>query len=319
MFCFPEDFIKRLNAIYGYDIAHNILISLSNKKAITFRVNSLKSNVLKIKLFLKNSKIDFQQSMLFNDAFHIVNTTLKKLQESDIYKNGEIYIQNLSSMIPVHVLNPVENTKILDIAAAPGSKTTLIAAMMKNKGEIVANDTSKIRLLRLKANLENQGVDICRVISNPAQIVWKKYPEYFDKVLVDVPCSMEGSFSKEKPTSYSTWSKNKIKILSKQQKWILRSALSCLKPGGELVYSTCTLTPEENEEVIDWILNKEKEKIELINIMNYDKIRCSVLRSWNSKIYANLDATLKILPQGNFEGFYIAKIRKISTTVKYIP
>lgn len=98
-----------------------------------------------------------------------------------------------------------------------------------------------------------------RIVENDARSIWQKYPEYFDCTLADVPCSMEGRFTYDDPDSYKDWSVKRLKDMMSLQKWILRSAISATKPGGTIVYSTCTLSPEENEQVIDWILKKKKE------------------------------------------------------------
>jgi len=313
---FPEQFIERVKLIFGDYESENILDSLSQRKPITLRINTLKvqfNDAIKIIQFLNTPYISIPW---YKNAFIFPNTNLKTIQATEIYKNGGFYVQNASSMIPALVLNPSESDKVLDITAAPGSKTTLLANLMNNKGEIVANDTSSIRILRLKANILNQNVNNCRIISKPAQILWRIYPEYFDKVLADVPCSMEGSFSFEKPTSYSNWSLQKIKILSKHQKWILRSAFSCLKPGGLLIYSTCTLAPEENEEIVDWLINKESGSIELVKIDGFEEIKTIPILKWKTKLYNPLiKCTLRINPQYGYEGFFVAKFRKLKSTV----
>lgn len=275
---FPQEFIRRLKQL-------NIDPAVFKKKPTTFRINTLKINHLQLPGF----EFDFVPNI--PGAFILNNKSQKELTQTDVYKNGEIYVQSLSSMMPALVLDPKPGEKILDITAAPGSKTTQMAALMENRGEIVANDASFERIYRLKANLAVQGVTIARVIKNDARAIWQQFPEYFDRVLVDVPCSMEGRFQTNNPKTYQDWSIKKIKILAQLQKWILRSAVSATKPGGTLVYSTCTLNHEENENVIDWILKKEKGNIELVKME-------------------------RINPSELMEGFFIAKIRKLNSNVR---
>ena len=238
------------------------------------------------------------------------------LTASDLYSQGFFYIQSLSSMVPPLVLNPQPGEKILDLTAAPGSKTTQIAMLMKNTGEIVANDKSTIRNYKLTANLKIQGVKNTKVENLPGQILWKKYPECFDKTLVDVPCSMEGRINLADEKSYEDWSTNKIHYLEEVQKFLLRSAISATKPGGEIVYSTCTLAPEENEGVIDWLLIKEKGKVIVEDIDLTFSDKSSSLTRWNNKIFSKeIKKTLRIFPSFLMEGFYIAKLKKLSSTI----
>jgi tRNA (cytosine49-C5)-methyltransferase len=180
----------------------------------------------------------------------------------------------------------------------------------------VANDTSYIRNYKLTANLQIQGVTNTSVMKFPGQIIWQKYPEYFDRVLVDVPCTMEGRINCDNPKSFGFWSTGKIKELAEIQKWLLRSAISSLKPGGIAVYSTCTLTPEENEGIIDWILKKEKDAIKI------DKIKLPNLEfdppviAWGEKKYnPEVEKTVRIKPNLTMEGFFIAKITKLKSTI----
>jgi NOL1/NOP2/sun family putative RNA methylase len=220
-------------------------------------------------------------------------------------------------MVPPLILNPQKDDKILDICAAPGSKTTQIAALMGNSGVIIANDTSLIRLYKLRANLKIQGVINTQTARIPGQTIWQKYPEYFDRVLADVPCSMEGRFYTSDKKTFQDWSKAKIKKLSEIQKWILRSAVSATKPGGTIVYSTCTLAPEENEGVIDWIIKKEKGNIIIEEIDINGLTFNPPLNKWGEKIYdPQIKLTKRILPGQEMEGFFIAKIRKLSSNIK---
>ncbi len=245
----------------------------------TFRVNTLKSDFETIK-----SKLDFEYTV--QDGAFITNHPLRQIQEMDIYKNGEIYVQGLSSMIPATILNLESCDCVLDICSAPGSKTSQIAAMMQNTGQIIANDNSRIRIYKLEANLKKLGVTNTTIVHSSGQSLWQKYPDYFDKSLVDVPCSMEGRFSSLNPKSYKDWSPGKVKELAQLQKFLLRSAFGCTKPGGTIVYSTCTINTRENEEVVEWLLEKEPGRVELVS-------------------------TQRINPSPIMEGFFVAKLKKL--------
>jgi 16S rRNA (cytosine1407-C5)-methyltransferase len=305
----PEDFLSRLKVIYG-DNFQDILNTFEVKKPTTFRVNTLKSTEEEVVTQLKSLGFELEKTDI-NNAFILKNKTQRELTETEIYKQGFIYIQGLSSMIPPIILDPQENELILDMCAAPGSKTTQISALMKNTGQIIANDMSKVRLYKLAANIQTLGVTNIKTIHMRAQDLWKKFPNTFDKVLVDVPCSLEGRFSTNYPKSYSQWSIKKVKILSEHQKHILRSAISCAKPGGIIIYSTCTISPEENEEVIDWILKKEKDiRLESVEISGVKK--GDTIRKWEGKEYSqDVSKTLRLTPTDNMEAFFVAKLKKL--------
>jgi 16S rRNA (cytosine1407-C5)-methyltransferase len=218
-------------------------------------------------------------------------------------------------MIPALVLNPQPHEKILDLCSAPGSKTTQIAALMKNTGELTANDLSYKRLFKLKENLKHMEVTNAKVLNLPGESFWKNLPEYFDRSLVDVPCSMEGRIRVNEPKTYQDWSPKKIKQLSKLQKYLLRSAISATKVGGTIVYSSCTLSPEENEEVIEWVVSKTPAalSVEPIHLPNV-KLK-NGLETWKKKQFNFTKNCARIIPSAKMEGFFIAKIYKVASTL----
>jgi len=289
----PKEFLNRLETIVPTDKLHAILDAYTVMRPTTFRVNTLKTTVYKLLHLLTKQHIVFEPSSVSSLAF-ILKGDKRQLLDLPAYTEGLFYIQSLSSMLPVLALDPQQNDKILDIAAAPGSKTTQMAAIMNNTGQIVANDNSRIRGYKLEANLCTQGVTNTTTRISAGQTLWQDYPEYFDKALVDVPCSMEGTFTTTNPKTYEHWSLKGIKELVQRQKWLLRSAISATKPGGTIVYSTCTLEPIENEQNIDWILKKEKNNIELV------------------------DKPIAIYPSERMEGFFVAKLRKVSSNIPSI-
>lgn len=297
-----------LQLSYSSNEVKEIFDGFSLQRTTTLRINTLKitkedflAEALKYQVILE--PVDW-----YENAFILRSPTQREFSELPLYTESKCYIQSLSSMLPPLVLNPQPHEKVLDLCAAPGSKTSQIAMMMNNTGEIVANDASHTRIYRLKANLENLGVTNTKVVRSVGQGLWHEYPEYFDKALVDVPCSMEGRIQLETPTSYEDWSVKKVKELQEVQKFLLRSAISATRPGGTIVYSTCTLSLEENEKVIQWILRKEAGKVEL---ENFDIQHVPWKQAFDNQ------STKKIFPSQTFEGFFIAKLRKLQTTVSY--
>ena len=310
----PLEFRERLAEIIP-DKVHKVFNVFTQGRDTTIRTNTLKISPLELKEKLENAHIKILDVKWNKNAF-IIKDSLRTLQELPLYQNGFFYVQSLSSQVPPLVLNPKKDTKVLDICAAPGSKTTQIASLMGNTGEILANDINHIRLLKLSANVKTQGVTNVLTSHFPAQSLWTHFPEYFDYTLVDVPCSGEGRFYIHEPKSFAGWSQKNVEKLAKQAKWILRSAVSATKVGGRIVYSTCTLSPEENEEAVEWIMEKEKGalEVEYIHIPGLDTY--PALRGWNGKQFLpDISKTIRILPSKTMEGFYVASLRKVRSNI----
>jgi len=158
-------------------------------------------------------------------------------------------------MLPPIVLHPSEKDLVLDLCSAPGSKTTQLAEMMKNKGRLVVNELEMDRIKALVFNLDKMNFLNCGIVHQRGEILSKYYDSYFDKILVDAPCSGLGIIQKKSEVN-KWWSVERVNNLVEIQNKLLVSAIKMLKVGGELVYSTCTLTPEENELIINRILEK---------------------------------------------------------------
>ena len=315
----PEELDQRLKAIILLGPQTSGDNFFSKKRRTTLRVNTIKTTA---EVFLKQMKelgVVLEQVPWYEKAFILKNENQRQdLFHSAPNDSGDFYVQGLSSMIPPLVLDPRPDDKLLDIAASPGSKTTQLSVQMNNTGEILANDISQDRLFKLKRNLDAQGAINVKLNRSLGETLWRRYPEYFDKTLADAPCSMEGRISLLDPRTFRNWSLKKIKALSKRQKWILRSAVSATKPGGTIVYSTCTLAPEENEEVIDWLLNKEADAIKLESISIPNLKLMPGITSWQGKKYnPEIRKTARILPSELMEGFFVAKIRKLRSTVNF--
>ncbi len=315
----PEKFLERIGMLYSEKDLPNVLKAFEERPIPSFRVNTLRAKTTDVKQKLEAQGFDLEQVRWYGDAFLLRNKSVRELTESDVYTAGNIYIQNLSSMIPALALDPKPDERILDIAAAPGSKTTQIADLMQNNGEIVANDLSRKRIFKLKDNLEQYGVTNTKIENHAGETFWKRYPEVFKKTLVDVPCSMEGRILCSDPKSYQDWSPKKIKQLALLQKYLLRSAISATDVGGTIIYSTCTLSPEENEDVIEWVIKRVNgnttnavsvEKIEIPNIS-----LTPALDSWKKRTFEHAKHTSRVTPSATMEGFFIAKIKKHKSTV----
>lgn len=312
----PEKFVERLQKLYSSEEIDAVFASMQTKPLPSFRTNTLRTTTSVLQKELERQGFILEQVSWFSDAFIVVNKSIRELTETEEYKQGLFYIQNLSSMLPALVLDPKPEETVLDLTAAPGSKTTQMAAMMQNKGKIIANDLSRPRLYKLRANLVSYGVTNTIVSNIPGQTFWKKYPEQFDKTLVDVPCTMEGRIRCDDPDSYKDWSPHKVKDLSVRQQYLLRSAIASTKVGGTIVYSTCTLSPEENEGVIDWILKKEGEAVTVESITIPGLSSGHGITQWSKSYNPQVQNTLRMLPSTRMEGFFVAKLHKHASTIQ---
>ena len=218
----------------------------------------------------------------------------------DLYLDGRIYVQGLSSMVPALALAPRPGDRVLDLAAAPGSKTTQMAAMMGNRGVILANEPNAVRAERLAYNARLQGCSIVEVHRGWGEKLGTEMPESFDRVLVDAPCSGEGRFTAAEPGTWRSWSRRTVAESVRLQRRLLASGIRALKPGGTLVYSTCTVNAEENEAIVEGALGTQQVSVEPVPIRVPGAL--SGVRG--------LEAAVRIVPDRDHEGFFVCRMRK---------
>ncbi len=268
----------------------------------SIRVNTLKADIDYVVKRLEDIIVD--RVPWCNEGFFVNTDEFGKIPEHQL---GIVFAQEASSMIPPVVMELKPNLKVLDIAAAPGAKTTQIAQYMENKGCIIANDVKYSRLNILISNLQKCGVLIARVTMKDGRY-FARFENRFDAVLVDVPCSNIGMIRKNYKY-IKLWSLKESYSLSRLQKELLIAAYKAVKPDGIVVYSTCTLDPIENEEVVDYLLRNTNAEIEDIKLPIK---RRKPFITFNGKEYLNeVKKCLRIHPQDNdTEGFFVAKIVK---------
>ena len=312
-----ESFEERIRKILTEEKDRKNFWEICHLEAIdSIRCNTLKISPEELKKRLLNYGWKIKQPFEnFPEIFIIEKET--NLKPGELGKTlehvlGYYYVQDISSMMPPIALSPKENELVLDLCASPGSKTTQMAAMMKNRGTIIANDLTIDRIMILNANLEKCGVTNTIVTKKDAVQfckIWdKKIKIKFDKILLDVPCSGEGTLRKS-PHTMEIWNLNFIKRLSQQQKKICASVIPLLKEEGILIYSTCTLSPEENEEVVDFMLRNFDLEIEEFEIPM--KSRPGILEWEGKKFDERIKLCKRIYPQDNdSDGFFLAKLRK---------
>lgn len=294
------DFLLRmLEEQYGIEIAKKIMEGYTKQRPVTFRVNTLKSNVETIENKLKEAKIEYEKTPWNKEAFIIKNVSKREIQELDIYKNGEIYLQSLSSMLPPIILKPQEGADILDMAAAPGGKTTQMAALSGNKAHITACEKNKIRAERLKYNVDKQGASCVFIMEKDARYIDDFFS--FDQILLDAPCSGSGTLNLNDSNLKNVFTKKLIEKSISSQLALLKKAIKILKPGKEMVYSTCSILAGENEDVVKKVLSSENAEIVPIDFEEIENIPV---------LPTKIDGTLCVFPNELYEGFFVAKIRK---------
>lgn len=307
----PELFLERLRRIIPADRWDEIVHTFSHPKPTTFRVNSLKTSAPLVQERLSAEGFQLDPVPWYAEAFVLRGRRLRELQETELYRDGSIYVQSLSSMLPPLVLDPKASDVVLDVTAAPGSKTTQLACLMGGEGRIVANDNNRIRFFKLRANVIQQAARNVEMTLFDGSVFGRRRPESFDKVLADVPCTTEGRFQTADPKSYRFWKPIKIREMAHKQRRLLDSAIAALRPGGALVYSTCTFAPEENEEVIQWALRRWGDVVSLEPITPEFSNWLPGLRQWAHRAFdPSMERTRRILPTDEMEGFFLARLRK---------
>ena len=308
-------FLERMSALLGKDMG-SYLEFLKKPLARSIRTNTLKISPEKLKERLESLGWIIDQPFKDHPEIMIIKNELApgELGRSMEHLLGYYYVQEIASMLSVLALKPGSGELVLDIAAAPGSKTTQIAAVMKNTGTIIANDVSLKRLKILASNIERCGATNTIITKKDGIALCRRLKEQgflFDKILVDAPCSGEGTL-RSSPITYQMWNPRTIKILSRLQKALLASSIEILKPGGEIVYSTCTHAPEENEEVVDFVLKKFENDIGIEKINLPVKCRPGINKWLDNDYDKDIEKSCRIYPQDNdTEGFFIAKLRRI--------
>lgn len=319
-----QELLADLTEVYG-QYTQQISDAWFTTKPLAVRHNSILDPTNQALAELKTTGLHIEVLPWYSDAWIITHPHLDQpasialFESTQAWKAGYLYRQNLASMVPPLLLELQQNHQVLDVAAAPGSKTSQIAALLNNTGTILANDISHTRLYKLKANLETLGVTNTTIHHGLGERIYQQFPAVFDAALADVPCSMMGRINIHDPHSNRPWSHKENKSLAKRQQWLLLSAVSSVRSGGIIVYSTCTLNILENEAVVDWVIKKSKRTIaiEPINIPAFpiklhtgEQVIMPGVTHWHDHQYhSDLHKTWRIVPNSLMEGFYVAKLR----------
>ncbi len=238
-----------------------------------------------------------------DDVFVLPIELRKTITKTKAYTQNKIYIQNLSSIFAAYSLEIDPDDWVLDLAAAPGGKSLIFSERAK---KVSAVEPDKSRFFRMKRNFKEHNAKNIQTYNKDGRFIYKACPGWFDKVFLDAPCSSEAHIDGE----VTWWSTRRVRRFSKLQKELIISAYESLKPGGQMIYATCTYAPEENEAVVDFLLQKYPEAALMevaVPFANYQE----GLKEWEGKQFSQeVEKCVRILPQGAYSGFFLAKIKK---------
>ena len=292
----PEFYMNMLKEQYSDSDIKKIIDGYSKKRKTTIRVNTLLSNNSEVLDIFNKLNIEYDHVPFYDNAFIIKNRNETDLYELDLLKEGKIYMQSLSSMLPPIIMEPKEHEDILDMAAAPGGKTTEIAALTNNNSKITAVEFNKIRAEKLRYNIKKQGSNKVYVLEADS----KKLDDFFkfDNILLDAPCSGSGTLDLNNDRTFKYFTEKLIKKSSETQFELLKKAFTILKPGKTMIYSTCSILSIENEDVVSKVMKQFNCEIVPINVEGVELLPTKI------------EGTMVVCPNELYEGFYIAKIKK---------
>lgn len=302
---FKDKFVERYKTLTDWDTFKTCSLEYLRR---SIRVNTIKIDIEILKKRVEAQDWELTQIPWCKEGFWVKHKEGRRDIGNLIeHSLGFFYVQEAASMIPALVLDPKPGETILDMCASPGSKTTHIASLMKNQGTLISNDYKGMRLAPLGINSQRMGLTNQIIsLSEGQQIKNLK----FDRILVDAPCSGTGTIRKSLKT-LRIWNPNMVRRLAITQRKLLKNAYDLLKPGGTIVYSTCSLEPEEDEGVIDFILSETDLKIESFSLPGL-KPSEPVTEFLDKKYNPEVKKCLRLWPQENdTEGFFVAKLKKL--------
>ncbi|QDV73180.1 RsmB/NOP family class I SAM-dependent RNA methyltransferase [Botrimarina mediterranea] len=309
----PCEFVGRLRAVFG-ERAEEVLRTFGETRRPGAWANPLRSDDADPLVLMAEVGVEGRRCEWLPEAATIESADKSKVTESAIAADGRLYVQNLSSMLAPLVLDPQPGETVLDLAAAPGGKTLHLAARMRLEGELAAVEPVRDRFFKLRQNLERCGAgEFVRTFTHDGRDVGRKTPERFDAVLLDAPCSSEARFDPQHPGTFAYWGPRKLAESARKQKALLRSALDATRPGGRVLYCTCSFAPEENELVVAHTLRRLAGVVEIEPIdLSIGDSQMAGLTAWQGKRLPDVIAeTVRIVPDDRLAGFYLAMLRKI--------
>ncbi len=294
----PPFLREQLEAQYGEEGVARIAQGYAARRATTLRVNRLKSDPQTVGEALHAAGVAFEAAPWSEDALILAGASEEAVKALPLYERGEVYLQSLSSMIPPLLLEPQPGENILDMAAAPGGKTTQIAALTGNGAMITACERHAARCEKLRFNLERQGAQRVTVMNIDARQLDELFA--FDRILLDAPCSGSGTVQAGS-ASRARFDRETLARVGKMQEALLRKALKLLRPGHEMIYSTCSILAQENESLLTRVLPGTQGEIVPVDVGRFTGMPLLPVK---------IPGTLCIAPDALYEGFFVAKIRR---------
>ncbi len=295
----PAYLAELLEKQYGKELAERIAAGYAAERAVTLRANPLKTDAQTVRRALAERGIETSDVAWYGDAMIVENAREDALESLEMYERGEIYLQSLSSMIPPMLLGAKPGENVLDMAAAPGGKTTQIAALTGNQAMITACEMNKIRADRLKYNVQRQGATRVTVMNIDSRNMDDLFS--FDRILLDAPCSGSGTVQLGNPRSKGQFNQKFLERTTKQQAALLEKAIRLLRPGCEMIYSTCSVLTQENEQIVARVLKKGGAEVVPLDLSAFESV---------PQLPVSIPGTLCVCPDALHEGFFVAKLRK---------
>lgn len=291
----PKEFKEKYRDLLGEQEAEEMFSAMNENSKKAFRVNTLKDK----------TNISYSLNKPIPEIDHAYYGEISG--EDPEWVSGYVYSQDPAAMFPAAISTVKPGEKVLDLCAAPGGKTTALGEQLENKGLLVANEISAVRAKILRENVERWGISNALVTNETPENLAVAFPDFFDVILVDAPCSGEGMFRKN-PEAIEYWSQDYVLTCRQRQQTILNEAVKMLKPGGRLVYSTCTFAPEEDEEIVDWLA--QDYGFSILDSQIKDERISAGHPEWGND-NPDLEKTLRFWPQdGIGEGQFAAILQK---------
>lgn len=298
----PEFLLEQLAASYDPDVVERIVAGYDEARSrpVTLRANTLKAQAADVAEALAGAEIPFERVSWYDDAFILEGVRERDVWGIDIYRAGGIYLQSLSSMLPPLALAPRERADILDMCAAPGGKTSQMAALTQGAARITACELNAPRAEKLEYNLAKMGARNVQVMRTDA----RRLDEFFsfDQVLLDAPCTGTGTVRAGDERAGKRITGQLLSKVTRSQRALLDRGLTVLKPGGTLVYSTCSVLPAENGDIVRGALKRHRD-CEVVELTMGEDFGLPTLPG-------DVPGTVTVAPTRLYEGFYVALIKK---------
>ncbi len=311
-FGLPAAFVERCRAIVPEAEWPRFIDSFSRPRACAVRVNTLRVSPDQACAALESAGLHPERVPGLPEALVVPPDERAALLAHPWVENGALYAQGLASQLATHALDPRPGEVALDLCAAPGGKTSHLACRMQGRGRLMAIEAVKKRFFKLRGNLERQSLTWVETRCMDGRAAWRWLAGQCDRVMVDAPCSSEARFRADDSGTFRYWSPRKITEMRRKQKGLLRAGIRCLKPGGVLLYATCSFAPEENESVVHDALRIFGDTIEIEAPALPSWVRTMPgLAEWRGRAFQPAVAQARrILPDERTGGFFLCRIRR---------